>query len=199
MNKIFMAITLMFVATPVFSAEIPKELVGNYVYPNDKNACQYKNFSLTIKKTGIDANEFNCTITGNPKGSNGRYTLPVKCSSEDGSSKSNILVELKGNTLKFNRDEYLLCGSQSGISTSMTKAASQACTVGEGNAGVASYYDVTLKKVATEPIRDHDRYKFIKENEITGGRFKVLAGKLIAYDGQVSAGTYVIADEWECN
>lgn len=201
MKKTSLALLLMTSATFALGYEMPSELQGNYAYPGEKGACQSKNYSLVITKVGVDANEYNCKIIGKPKGDSGRYTVPMKCSSEDGSSKSNTKFELIGNNLKSDQVEYLRCEASiaaSSATSNASKSTTQTCTVRQGYAGVASYHDSALKKVATEPIRDFDGYEFKKEKEITSGKNKIFGGKLIRYDGKVSAGNYVFADDWEC-
>ncbi len=177
--------------------EMPKDLTGNYVYPNEPDACQYKNYSLVINRAGANANEFNCKIIGQAKGQSGRYVIPMECSSEDGSSRSQAVFSLVGNKLKFDSMDYLACRSTPAIPV-RKPALVKKCQVKEGYAGVVSYYDPALKKIATDPIRDFDGYTFIKEKEVVTGAVKSFYGKLIQMDGSPSEGSYVYPDDWEC-
>lgn len=99
--------------------QFPSELQGKYDYPNrsdyqGKNiACESEWTDLTIQKNELNANEFRCKIIGKATGANGRYNVPVQCSSEGGSKKSNVLIELNDRDTKLTYDkiEYVRCAA----------------------------------------------------------------------------------------
>ncbi len=72
------------------------------------------------------------------------------------------------------------------------------CVPKEGYAGVASYRDPRMEQVGTEPIRSFDQYVFKARRTVNTGKAEMLEGAFYGYDGRVSAGSWVMADEWDC-
>jgi hypothetical protein len=196
-TKIILLIGCFLASNSASAAEMPKDLIGNYVYPNEPGSCKDKNFSLIIGKSGVEANEFNCRLIGPPKGQSNRYVIPMECASEDGSSRSQTVFSITGNKLKFDSMDYLACQSVSAV-PARTFSVAKTCQVKEGYGGVASYYDPGLKRVATDRIRDFDGYTFVKEKDVVTGSAKSMFGKLIGMNGAVSEGSYVHPDDWDC-
>ena len=193
----------MLTSTVVYGFEMPTELQGNYIYPGDKAAgCQNKNYSLMIKKNDVNANEFNCKVTGKSSVKNNKYTIPMLCSSEDGSSKSSVSIELNGRALKFNQVDYLSC---------QTPVASSASTVSSVSASKLPNLcmDIDLIGGPKRIFKNKDLSKLEKDMDsmdytLSPEKIINIGGKVI-YQGYLGSrtnghdlpGTYYIdAKEW---
>ena len=72
------------------------------------------------------------------------------------------------------------------------------CTPKADYAGIASYSDPKMERIATEPIRSFDQYVFKARRTLNTGKYPMLEGALYRFDGKVSPGSWVLADEWDC-
>lgn len=55
-------VALLALSYPAAAAELPQDVRGQFVYPQDADACQYQNYALTIGAATIEANEFSCKV-----------------------------------------------------------------------------------------------------------------------------------------
>lgn len=124
--KRILVVALAALSFPVDAAELPPEVRGQFVYPQDADACQYQNYALTMSASTIEANEFSCKVNRvTPQGQG--YTVNATCSSEDGKSTKNKALKTDGNALIFDNVRYLRCDS------TMPLAAAQSAPAGAVN------------------------------------------------------------------
>lgn len=206
MRLAFVAI-LMGVSSCATAAEYPEPLIGKYVSSDakDKNACQ--NPQIVIEKTAryndVDASCAAARVTSEPN----KFQISENCGREDAKWTQTTTFELGAGLNITEKSKYQgetklrlrSCGPAKQAAVAPAPAAKiMTCKVEQGAAGVATYHDETMKKVATDPIRDFDGYTFKAEKTVARNGVKLLAGKLIRSDGKVSAGAYALADEWTC-
>ena len=195
-----------------FSAEYPGNLVGKYIYAQNtqKNACQTPQIVIE-KKTRYNDVDASCSpVKVSPLG--GKIVITEKCGREDSQWDQTSTFELGGTLTVTEKSTYQgqstmrlqVCGSAPQVRTTppilpvAAKASGQICKVRAEYAGVATYHDDKVKKVATEPIREFDGYTFKSERTITSNKNKLLVGKLIRHDGITSPGIYAFEEEWDC-
>ena len=189
------------------AAEYPEPLIGKYVASDatDKTACDPP--QIVIEKTAR-ANEVDAScVPVQVKTEAGKFVISEKCGREDAKWTQTTTFELGAGLSVTEKSKYQgetklrlkACGPAKRAATGPAPAPkTMTCKVEQGAAGVATYHDETMKKVATEPIRDFDGYVFKAEKTVDRNSVKLLAGKLIRSDGKVSAGAYALADEWVC-
>lgn len=193
-------------STPLFAAaEYPAALQGSYAGAenNDKKACETP--LVVVKKDArYDIADAECKPTKiNSQGS--QLIIFEKCVREGSNWNQTAYFDMGAvitlteqskyqgrNTLKLRA-----CGAPA-PQPGTAAAAAKTCAVVQGQAGVATYFDDKLSKLATDPIRDFDGYTFKAEKVVTVNKVKLLVGKLIRADGSTGRGTYAIEDEWTC-
>ena len=86
--------------THATAAEFPQDLQGKWAWDSPEAKCADVNISGLVidKKTASYGTESSCQIL-KVTGSNGKYRIQERCSSEDGSSKSTEAYALQGSTL----------------------------------------------------------------------------------------------------
>lgn len=187
--------------------QFPLELQGTYAYPNrgyeyrgNDFACPSNAYDLRIRKDELNANEFNCKIIGKPTGTNGRYTIPVQCSSESGSKKSNVLIDLndRDSKLTYDKVEYVRCAPDFNQPVQTVKAKlPNFCRDEDLIGGPKKIYN---NKELTRLNRDMDSggYVFTPHKELKVGGKTVYEGSVsILRNGRDVQGIYFIdANEW---
>lgn len=203
------AVVIMFSASAlILAADYPSALVGAYVGAEnmDKNAC---NNPLVVVQKNARYNIEDAECRATKVSSNGsQHVITEKCGREGSAWTQTTTFDLGAvisftEQSKYQGKSTLKLRSCSTTLTPVTTAASAAgaaksCTVIQGQAGVATYLDDKLTKLATDPIRDFDGYTFKAEKVVTVNKIKLLVGKLLRADGTVGRGTYAIEEEWEC-
>jgi hypothetical protein len=88
------------ITTNAIAAEFPQELQGKWAWDSPEAKCADVEVSGLVidKKTASYGTESSCQIL-KVTGSNGKYRIQERCSSEDGSSKSTEAYALQGSTL----------------------------------------------------------------------------------------------------
>lgn len=201
--KFVITTALAMIATHTLAADYPRELIGSYVGAenNDTDAC--KNPLVVINKSArYDIADAECKpIKVKPQGK--MHIVMERCGREDSSWNQTAYFDMGPVLTLTEQSKYQgkniiklrSCNNGVGLAAPISFTS---CTANPDYAGIASYYDDKLTKVATEPIRDFDGYTFRSEKTLTVNKTKVLFGKLVRADGTVGRGSYINEDEWIC-
>jgi hypothetical protein len=186
-----------------FAGGMPEELLGNYAYPSDKDACSFENYSLTITASTIEANEFGCEVGKVTSAGPGQYTIALKCSSEDGEENRTSTFKLTNGALNFDKVDYVRCdGPAAAKAAPVAKAESNQavpnlCRDDDQVGGPKKIYsDANLKKVSKD--LNSSGSVFMPEKALDVDGKKVYQGSVASSrTGHDVPGTFFIdAKEW---
>ncbi len=175
-------------ASTLYSADLPKELNGNYVTKGNAASCTTM-ADLTITKNYFSFGTVSgCEVKKAKNVSKDSYSLDMLCASEGDEFKSTSKLKILNNGIVVDDTFYESC---------KRIASTKTCIVPQGNAGVTTFLDKQLKKQGAT-VRDFDGYVFKATDKIKVGKEDILVGQLFMDEKMVESTSYAYAEEWEC-